>query len=152
MARRSGQSSGQSFLRFCFVAYCFLMLWLLFGQRLGTEIYTQEIADRVNLEPFATIGRYWALLHKTNNQQLLRHAVINLAGNVIMFIPLGIFLPGIWRRFRGFFLTFFAVLLLIVAVELVQYATKLGTCDIDDLILNMIGFCLGYLFYKIKHR
>lgn len=152
MAKRSGRPAGQSLLRFCFVAYCFLMLWLLFGQRWGTEIYTQALAERINLKPFATIGRYWELLHKTQNQTLLRHAVINLAGNVVMFIPLGVFLPGIWRRFRSFFQTFFLSILLILTVELVQYATNLGTCDIDDLILNMTGIFVGYLFYKIKHR
>ena len=30
-----------------------------------------------------------------------------------------------------------------------QYVTKLGTCDIDDFILNTIGGILGYVFYRI---
>lgn len=151
MAKRSRRTGRQSFLRFCFVAYCIAMLWLLFGQRWGTEIYTQQLALRINLTPFATIGRYLDLLRSTQSTVLLRHAVINLTGNVVMFIPLGFFLPGIWRRFRGFFRTFFAAFLLILAVELVQYFTKLGTCDVDDLILNLAGVCIGYPLSKMKH-
>lgn len=152
MAASSKRTAGQIFWRFCFVAYCALMLWLLFGQRLGTEVYTQQLADSVNLKPFATIERYLHMLSNQHNQKLLRHAVINLAGNVVMFIPLGFFLPKIFPRLRGLFRTFFLAVLLICLVEAVQYVTALGTCDVDDLILNLVGVCLGYPLSKIKHN
>lgn len=42
---------------------------------------------------------------------------------------------------------------IIVAVELLQLFTLLGSCDIDDLILNMIGAFLGYgLFRMVQKR
>ena len=146
------RKENQSFWRLCFVAYCGLMLWLLFGQRWGTEVYAQQLAESINLTPLTTIKRYWHVLQNTKNASMLRHAVINLVGNVVMFIPLGYCLPRIWRRFRSFFPTIMLSVLLIVAVETIQYFTKLGTCDIDDLILNTLGACMGYILFKIKHR
>jgi len=152
MAASAKRSAGQILLRFFFVVYCVLMLWLLFGQRWGTEIYTQQLAANVNWKPFATVERYFNMLKNQQNQKLLRHAIINLAGNVVMFVPLGFFLPRIFPRLRGFFRTFFLAAVLICLVEAVQYATALGTCDVDDLILNMFGVILGYPFSKIKQN
>ena len=37
-------------------------------------------------------------------------------------------------------------------VELLQMLLLLGTCDIDDLILNVLGACLGYLLFYLNHR
>ena len=150
MARSTKRTGGQIFLRFCFVAYCAWMLWLLFGQRITGTGEIAPLAERMNLDPFATIGRYWPLLLGEKGLTLRRLAVINLVGNVVMFVPLGFCLPRIFPRFRGFFRTFFAGLLMIVAVEAIQLLTALGVCDIDDLILNMVGITIGYPFSKIK--
>ena len=149
MANKTKRSGRQILLRAAFLAYVLWMLWLLFGQRWGTEIYSQELAKSMNLQPFVTIKHYIALL-KNGPSGLVTHAVINLVGNVVMFVPLGFCLPKIFPKFRNFFRTFFFCVLLIVAVELLQYYTYLGTCDIDDLILNMAGVTIGYLFSKIK--
>lgn len=150
MTAKGKRSTGQILLRLAFVGYVVWMLWLLFGQRMGTQVYTQQLAENMNLKPFSTVGRYISLLKNSSDPMLLRHAVINLGGNVVMFIPLGFFLPRIFPLFKGFFRTFVTCLLLILSVELVQYFTMLGTCDIDDLILNMVGVCIGYPFAKIK--
>ena len=150
MARARGRSPGQVLLRLCFVAYCAWMLWLLFGQRLGTEVYSQQLADRINWIPMSTIRRYLPLLSGEKGAALQRHAVINLVGNVVMFIPLGFCIPRIFPPFQGFFKTFLACLILVLAVEMIQYFTMLGTCDIDDLILNMAGVIIGWLLHCIR--
>ena len=149
MAAKGKRSKGQVLLRMAFVAYVVWMLWLLFGQRLGTEIYSQELARSMNLQPLATIKHFLKLL-ESDNPGLVTHAKINLVGNVVMFIPLGFCLPRIFPKLRGFFKTFFFCFVLIIAVELLQYYSLLGTCDIDDLILNMAGIIIGYAFSKIK--
>jgi glycopeptide antibiotics resistance protein len=142
----------QSLIRIFFLAYCALMLWLLFGQRMnGTplDICLDGSGENINLIPFETVRLYWRLLQKGASAELLHHAVINLVGNVVMFVPLGWFLPAISGKFRGVFrATAFAVLL-IALVEAVQYITGLGSCDIDDLILNLFGMLLGYLLFII---
>lgn len=141
--------------RILFLAYCALMLWLLFGQRYeGTQLRELlENADRrANFVPFETVRLYLRLLKNGASESLLRHAVINLVGNVVMFVPLGWLLPAVWERLRGFFKTFLLCAAIICLVEAVQYATALGSCDIDDLILNLIGATLGYAFWRLTRR
>lgn len=148
-------SFAQSIIRILFLAYCGLMLWLLFGQRLEGSIFDITLdgnGENLNLVPFTTLRLYWRLLKQGVSEALLRQAIINLAGNVVMFVPLGWFLPGIWRVFRGFFRTVIFGISLICLVELIQYVTGLGVCDVDDLILNTVGIMLGYGMWKLKRR
>ena len=146
MAKKSGKVNTQPFWRFLFVVYCAVMLWLLFGQRVG------QSAGSWNLEPFDTLWRYiWVLKYSTDGEQRL-HAVINLAGNVVMFVPLGFFVPCIWRRFRNFAWHFLTMTGIIVIIELLQLLTQLGTCDIDDLMLNLVGTTMGFCLYRLVKR
>ena len=80
---------------------------------------------------------------------MVRHAFVNLAGNVIMFVPLGVFLPVIWKRLRSFWWFLLTSASLILLVEVLQYVTGLGSCDIDDLILNLPGTMLGWLCHPL---
>lgn len=127
--------------RIGFLIYSIVMLWLLLGQRVGAPLASRSI----NLVPFSTIGQYVHLL----SSDFARTAYVNLVGNTALFIPLGIFLPWIWKRLRGFFKTVGIVLLVIVMVEGLQYLTALGACDIDDVILNVSGAAVGYGLYKM---
>ena len=132
--------------RALFLLYCAAMFWLLFGQRIGEPSYLAQIRLNINLTPFRTIRQYWSLLQ---NQDFRIHAFVNLVGNVVMFIPLGYLLPKIWKRFRNFIKLFFFVLISILIVEMLQYVTMLGSFDVDDVILNLIGVILGYLGWLI---
>ena len=136
-----------------FSVYCIWMLWLLFGQRIGYahgENFRDYLAQSVNLSPFKTIGNYIYAMRRTSDRELLRHIVINLAGNVVLFIPLGYFLPLNWNRFRGFLKWLLGVSGIIAAVEVLQMLTRLGSMDVDDLILNLTGAAVGYLIWKRK--
>ena len=128
---------------FLFAVYSAIMLWLLFDRVGGIEgmDYWKQIRANLNLEPFHTIRLF---LNVLDQQAYSSAAIINLGGNVIMFIPLGFFLPRVFPALRNFWLTIFATALIIIAVELTQLFTLLGTCDIDDLILNVIGAAIGY--------
>ena len=152
MAKKETRTGGQILLRLAFVLYIAAMLWLLFGQRLGTEIYRQNLAESINLTPFATLRMYWKLLRNSSDPYLVRHAFINLAGNVVMFIPLGFYQPYLLPKLRSFFKTMLTTVLLILVVEVVQYVTCLGSCDIDDLLLNLLGAGVGYLLFKLRRR
>ena len=126
-----------------FAAYCLLMLWLLFGQRWG------QSAGALNLKPFDTLHRFLWVLENRTDAESLRHAVINLGGNVIMFVPLGFFVPCIWGKMGKIGWHFLAMLLTILAIELLQLLTNLGSCDVDDLMLNMVGTTMGFGLYKL---
>lgn len=141
--------------RLLFLTYCILMLWLLFGQRMeGGKLIISfgSSGENVNFVPFKTVRLYLQLLQNGASRALLRHAVINLVGNVIMFVPLGWLLPAVWEKLRAFFKTFLLAGAVICAVEAVQYLTALGSCDIDDLILNLLGVILGYGLWRLTHK
>lgn len=138
-----------------FLAYCLWMLWLLFGQRLSfvhPESFGEYLGQSVNLKPFRTIGNYWYVVFRTSDRALLSHIIVNLAGNVIMFIPLGFFLPLNWFWFRKLLKLLVATTGIIICIEFLQMATMLGSLDVDDLILNLIGCLMGFLLWKIIDR
>lgn len=66
----------------------------------------------------------------------------DIALNIILFIPLG-FIIGGWRGIAvGFFLS--------CGIESVQYFTRLGYCELDDVLNNTIGaFMGGYLNIRV---
>ena len=73
----------------------------------------------------------------------------NLAGNIALFIPLGLLYP-LCRKKR---VSFPHILIVTVGttalIELLQFAfLSSRSADVDDLILNFIGGMIGYLIYK----
>lgn len=149
-----------------FGIYGIIMLYLLFIRN-RTAVdgvpYWQQVLGNYNLTPFHTVGNYWHIL--THREYYLekweaysiyryhaRHAFINLAGNVVMFVPLGALLPAANGKLRKFFRTFFTSFGLILTVEVLQLFTLLGSCDVDDLILNLCGVIVGYGLWKLFQR
>jgi len=72
--------------------------------------------------------------------------VRNARGNFALFFPLGILLPLVWRRLR-FWRGIQIAIALSVSIELAQYASRTWginrTTDINDVVLNVLGACLG---------
>ena len=131
-----------------FVTYTALMIWLLFGQRTKGDVAVENL----NFTPFETLKLYADLLKNSKDGYLVRHAFINLVGNVVMFIPLGYFLPMILPKCKNFLVMLFCAVLVIVLIESVQFITALGSCDIDDLILNVPGIIIGWCFYRVQSK
>ena len=132
-----------------FVIYCAVMAWLLFGR----EPYTlsQTVAN-FNPVPMKTVLRFCRILAGDFPVELKRHAVINLVGNIVLFVPLGFFPSLLWRRFRPLWRCILLCGGIIVCVELAQFVTRLGSCDVDDLLLNVVGICMGYGLMRLVHR
>jgi len=106
--------------------------WDKMNQRIETH-------DRVNLEPFKTIDIY-----QTWDKQIL--------GNFVMLLPLGIYLPLIYKRLRkayNFFVILLISFLVSVGIELLQLATSYRSTDIDDVMLNTLGGGAGFLIYQL---
>lgn len=151
-----GRKRKNTFLYIVFFLYVALMLWLLFGRSNryteGIE-YTQQLKNNMSLKPLFTIKNYfYVVTHHSPQSSLYRHCLINLIGNVALFIPAGVMMPVLWKRMRNFFLFLLMCILAIALVEGLQLVTLLGSCDIDDLILNLSGMILGYLLYLIFRK
>ncbi len=67
--------------------------------------------------------------------------------NVLLFLPLGLLLPLIWERFQKARYTLLYGLSLSACIELMQLFTY-RTTDVDDLLTNLAGTCLGWLIAK----
>lgn len=113
----------------------FLAYLMLFG--FGRYPYTDY---SYNLVPFATI-RHFLNIDQFNTNTW----VINLFGNIGVFIPFGILLPAACLK-QG--LKAYGIFLIaLIALELAQLISKRGSLDIDDILLNSLGFLIGYLIY-----
>lgn len=133
--------------------YILVMLWLLFGQRIGEEhagSYWQEL--RGIPIPFETVFRFGKIILTGEPAYLVPHAVQNLAGNVIMFMPIGFFLPCFFARCRSLKMTALFGLLIIAGIEFTQFFSLLGSLDFDDFMLNSIGICLGFAVWRLIVR
>lgn len=71
-------------------------------------------------------------------------ALYNIGGNLILFLPMGFFLPSFFEKMQTFSRMIRNILCMIVAAELMQAFWRLGIPDIDDVIFNFIGACAGY--------
>jgi glycopeptide antibiotics resistance protein len=72
--------------------------------------------------------------------------VRNARGNALLFFPLGVLLPLVWRR-RGFWSALLIAVLVSCGIEVVQYLSSAWgsyrAADINDVILNVAGACPG---------
>lgn len=133
-----------------FIAYCLCMLQLLFHRR-GYDPsmpYAQQL--KYNLIPFETIVLFLRALDHSS-PATRRHAVINLLGNVVMFLPLGFLPAAIWEKLRKVWKILLLTILIIFLVELTQMLTLVGSFDTDDLILNILGSLLGYWLFRLTN-
>ncbi len=67
--------------------------------------------------------------------------------NVVIFIPLGFFLPLLYKKYHKLNRVALTGALFSVLIEIVQMF-GMGTTDINDLITNTVGTCLGFYIYK----
>lgn len=146
-----------------FLCYCALMAYLLFVRnRTVTEgvPYWEQVRNNCNLIPWHTVGNYWDVLtrpeyyvEKWEAAAIYRYhasvAAINILGNVAMFVPLGAFLPTMWPKLQRAWKALPVALLTIIFVEICQLFTLRGRCDVDDVLLNMVGITLGYALWRL---
>lgn len=144
---RSKQDSfWQSLLQAAFLVYVFMVLTLT-----GYFVLFREVAahgwwhgvvkrihekERINLHPFVMFKQF-----RLTSKQVL--------GNLVMLLPLGLFIPLLFRRLRGLFRVVGICLLVSVSIELMQLITSYRITDIDDVILNTSGSIAGYVIYKL---
>lgn len=134
-----------------FGLYLLMMGYLLFAQRTPSPLpYLDSLRSSYNLVPFRTIRAQLAQLGESS--AIARFAFRNLAGNVVLFVPLGLFLPALWQRQRRFGVFLATTSGGILLVELIQLFTTLGSLDVDDLILNVLGACLGHGLMRLLDK
>ena len=81
-----------------------------------------------------------------------KEALINLIGNMAMFIPLGIVWPAAFKKLDTHLKVIAAGVGVSLTIEILQLPFFGRSTDIDDLILNSAGFLLGYGIYLLAGK
>ena len=132
-------------MKLLFIIYmCVLVYIVFFAEAMGR---TPQDGYVYNLTPLKEIKRFMKYIW--DNDALGRAARLNIFGNIIAFIPFGIYLPYTSESKLGFISTFLYTFSLSLTIELVQLITKVGSCDVDDIILNALGGVIGYILWYI---
>lgn len=131
----------KKFYKIILVPYTLFLLYLMF---LGMG-RTQYEDNLIRVEPvFSTLSfientiRWWDIIRI-------------VAGNVVMFMPFG-FLGWIFPELKNLKNNLFTFVAAITIVEALQYFTRLGIFEVDDIILNTFGVFLGFLIREFVDR
>ena len=137
-----------------FLFYIWILICSLFLARIqpktfqeDCEFYRTHLDLMVNLKPLKTIRLYIRCLIYDYIGPAI--PLSNLVGNVVLFMPMSLFLPILFprmRRFLSWLLTMTSILLL---TEALQFLLCCGSCDIDDVLLNLIGALIVYGIFHL---
>ena len=94
-----------------------------------------------NLQPFQ-----WLEAGGTSPQLLTE-----VIPNVMMFIPLGVFIPAVFARLRKFQWAILALFLTTLSIELTQFVIG-RAADIDDIIANLLGGLIGFSLFALANH
>ena len=137
----------RNFLKWvCFLAYLLFLSYLLFYSAGFDRVEHEQY--RYNFIMFQEIMRYYNFGMRTGRWMLF---VLNVIGNIVVFMPIGMFLPSLFSRCKNVVLTTILSFEISLCVEVVQLLTKVGSFDVDDLLLNTIGGICGYMVYMVYH-
>ena len=130
-------------LLFVFVVVKFKGSFYELSNRINS--YSMQGSINYNFIPFRSISTQFKYITQW-------WALKNLLGNISPFIPFGLLLPITYKKFSSMISVFFTGLASILLIEIFQFFTKLGSFDVDDIILNMIGIVCGYLMFLVVSR
>jgi glycopeptide antibiotics resistance protein len=110
-----------------------------------------EAAVGIDLHPnLASLTCSSAILPRGSTARAF--CVRNARGNVMLFFPLGILIPLVWRRLR-FWTGIQIAIALSSSIELVQYLSRAWgsnrSADVNDVVLNVLGASLGLVLVSL---
>ena len=135
------------------VCWVFLIYLMFLGYHLflSDTLGRREVSDsyRYNFTLFKEISRYITNIEVIGAKLFF----FNIVGNVLAFVPFGIFVNYFFNnRQYSFIKSVFLGLMLTTLIEGIQLVTKVGSCDVDDIFLNFIGVVIGAIIAKIFYR
>ena len=137
----------RNFVKIACVVYSISLVFYIFYTGISYKINgVNNYAFSYNLVPFKQIYENFYLVF--NNAQsfslLFDYVIVDLC----LFVPYSFFIPYLKAKIS--FIEFFIIMFLIITMkELFQLITGFGVFDINDIILNLIGF--SFAFYLIMY-
>lgn len=101
-----------------------------------------------NLHLFSS---YFEAYHKME-ASLFRNIILN----ILLFVPFGFLLPHYSDKFKKIYIAVPIGFCVSLMIELIQYITKIGIFELDDIFNNTVGVWIGYgvymVVYRLKHK
>ena len=137
-----------------FAFYCAALFGALIVSRVNYANFSQANADywknfdlMTNFHPLETI---WLYINAIRYDYIgMEIPLSNLVGNMLLFMPMAVSLPCLFRPMRKLWLFLLTVTLVFVAVEALQLLLACGSCDVDDVLLNLFGTLSVFGILKI---
>ncbi len=129
------------FLLFAGCAFIVLFATILLGVYDG--ITFRPAQQTINVIPFDWVREPWEMGTSKMITQLI--------SNIIMFVPIGFFIPIVFAKARSFLKTALWIFVFTFFIEAFQYFTG-RSADIDDIILNLSGGMLGHALFTLLSR
>ena len=131
----------KKFYKFIILPYTTFLLYLMFFG-MGRLQYEDNI---VRIKPI--VSTIWFIQETISWFDIIKIVL----GNVVMFIPFG-FLGWVFPQLNNLKRLIITFVSTIVIVEALQYFSRLGVFDVDDVILNTFGVFLGFLIRNFLER
>ena len=113
----------------------------------NSELFKNYMSNSFNLIPFKTIFGY---ITKFISGDIAPYIFIyNILENAVALMPFAFFLPILFekqKKLKNFLLTMICI---VVGIELLQFITISGCCDIDDVILNVLGSLIMFVILRL---
>lgn len=133
-------------LLFLIIYTIVLAYFLFFSEDYGRTVVGREYS--YNLVLFKEVKRFITYREKLGSFVVLS----NLLGNVVGFIPFGLILPIMNKKFRKFITIVLISFQISLTIEIAQLFLKVGSFDVDDLFLNTLGGIIGYIVFFIVNK
>ncbi|MBA9027046.1 MULTISPECIES: VanZ family protein [Bacillaceae] len=123
-----------------FIIYLLYLSYLLFF-----AYYRQSVTIlNYNYVPFSTINLYFSMLANGYFYAWFT----NICGNILAFLPFGFLVSLLFKHFYLVKMLFTSCMVSLL-VESLQSSFRIGSFDVDDIILNTIGGLCGYFIARI---
>ena len=109
--------------------------------------YLKNFDLMTNFNPFETVQLYINAIKY--NYIGMEIPLSNLIGNAMLFMPMAVFLPCLFRPMQKLWVFALTMLMMLVAVEALQLLLACGSCDVDDVLLNLTGTLILFGLLKI---
>ena len=132
---------------FLLVIYLILLAYVCFWSKAYGRTVLQK-TYHYNLIPFREIVRFYTYREIVG----FKAYALNLFGNIIAFIPFGFMVPILNWRCRQMEKVACISFYLSITIECIQFISRVGAFDVDDLILNTLGGILGYCVLCVANQ
>ena len=142
-------------LKLFFGLYCVAVAYMVFiyqreidfSWMIKNDLFT-NLDTHLNLIPFKNIIGYIIQMNRVTGLNVILE---NIVAHMFVFSWLGYFMPRIWIKYQNPIQYIITVLLILTSIEVIQFFTRSGMCDIDDLILNFSAALLGFIYLRHIH-